>query len=132
MIAPRILAVDDDPSIIKLLEIKLKRSGYEVISAINGEEGYRRAVDERPDLVLLDIMMPKMDGYEVCKRLKDTLGDESPAIVMLSAKGQQSDLEKGFLVGADDYVVKPFDLKALVERINAVLIRTGKIRPTAE
>jgi DNA-binding response OmpR family regulator len=125
----RILAVDDDPSIIKLLEIKLKRSGYEVISAVNGEEGYLRAVEERPDLVLLDIMMPKMNGYEVCERLKKTLGSESPAVVMLSAKGQQSDMEKGFQVGADDYVVKPFDLKALVDRINAVLIRTGKNRP---
>lgn len=125
----RILAVDDDPSIIKLLEIKLKRSGYEVISAVNGEEGYARTVEERPDLVLLDIMMPKMNGYEVCERLKKTLGAESPAIVMLSAKGQQADMEKGFLAGADDYVVKPFDLKALVERINAVLIRTGKLRP---
>ncbi|MBU0490696.1 MAG: response regulator [Chloroflexi bacterium] len=123
----RILAVDDDPSIIKLLEIKLKRSGYEVISAINGEEGYKRALEERPDLVLLDIMMPKMNGYEVCERLKSTMGKDSPAIVMLSAKGQQSDMEKGFQMGADDYVVKPFDLKALVERINAVLIRTGKI-----
>jgi len=123
----RILAVDDDPSIIKLLEIKLKRSGYEVTSALDGAEGYRRAVEERPDLVLLDIMMPKMDGYEVCKRLKETLGGDSPAIVMLSARGQQSDMEKGFAVGADDYVVKPFDLKALVDRINAVLIRTGKI-----
>jgi two-component system alkaline phosphatase synthesis response regulator PhoP len=122
----RILAVDDDPSIIKLLEIKLKRSGYEVISAVNGQEGYDRAVEERPDLVLLDIMMPKMDGYEVCALLKQTLGAESPAIVMLSAKGQQSDMKKGFEVGADDYVVKPFDLKALVDRINAVLIRTGK------
>ena len=123
----RILAVDDDPSIIKLLEIKLKRSGYEVISAVNGEEGYLRAVEERPDLVLLDIMMPKMNGYEVCERLKKTLGGESPAIVMLSAKGQQADMEKGFQMGADDYVVKPFDLKALVDRINAVLIRTKKI-----
>ncbi len=127
----RILAVDDDPSIIKLLEIKLKRSGYEVTSAVNGEDGYRRAVEERPDLVLLDIMMPKMDGYEVCERLKKTLGPESPAIVMLSARGQQSDLEKGFEVGADDYVIKPFDLKALVDRINAVLIRTGKRRAVA-
>ncbi len=127
----RILAVDDDPSIIKLLEIKLKRSGYEVTSAVNGEEGYRRAVEERPDLVLLDIMMPKMDGYEVCERLKKTLGAESPAIVMLSARGQQSDLERGFEVGADDYVIKPFDLKALVDRINTVLIRTGKRRSAA-
>ena len=127
MVPKKILAVDDDPSIIKLLEIKLKRSGYEVISAVNGEEGYLRAVEERPDLVLLDIMMPKMNGYEVCERLKKTLGAESPAVVMLSAKGQQSDMEKGFQVGADDYVVKPFDLKALVDRINAVLIRTRKL-----
>jgi DNA-binding response OmpR family regulator len=116
-----ILVVDDEVSIIRFVSARLRKEGYEIITASNGEEALLRAEEENPTLVLLDIMMPKMDGFEVCRRLREW--SEVP-IIMLSAKGEESDKVKCLDLGADDYVTKPFGGEELLARVRAVLRRT--------
>ncbi len=115
-----ILVVDDEVSIIRFVSARLRKEGYEIITASNGEEALLRAEEENPTLVLLDIMMPKMDGFEVCRRLREW--SEVP-IIMLSAKGEESDKVKCLDLGADDYVTKPFGGEELLARVRAVLRR---------
>ncbi len=115
-----ILVVDDEVSIIRFVSAHLRKEGYEIITASNGEEALLRAEEENPTLVLLDIMMPKMDGFEVCRRLREW--SEVP-IIMLSAKGEESDKVKCLDLGADDYVTKPFGGEELLARVRAVLRR---------
>ncbi len=115
-----ILVVDDEVSIIRFVSARLRKEGYETIAASNGEEALLRAEEENPTLVLLDIMMPKMDGFEVCRRLREW--SEVP-IIMLSAKGEESDKVKCLDLGADDYVTKPFGGEELLARVRAVLRR---------
>ena len=115
-----ILVVDDEVSIIRFVSARLRKEGYEIITASNGEEALLRAEEENPTLVLLDIMMPKMDGFEVCRRLREW--SEVP-IIMLSAKGEESDKVKSLDLGADDYVTKPFGGEELLARVRAVLRR---------
>ena len=115
-----ILVVDDEVSIIRFVSARLRKEGYEIITASNGEEALLRAEEENPTLVLLDIMMPKMDGFEVCRRLREW--SEVP-IIMLSAKGEESDKVKCLNLGADDYVTKPFGGEELLARVRAVLRR---------
>ncbi len=119
----RILIIEDDKDMLKGLKFNLEAKGYAVSSAPNGEIGFRKAVDEKPDLVLLDIMLPGRNGFDVCRDLKKSL----PAlpIVMLTARGQESDIVSGLDLGADDYVTKPFGVFELLARIHAVLRRTG-------
>lgn len=119
--ARRILVVEDDLSILSGLSINLKFDGYDVLQAQDGRLGLQRAVDERPDLVILDVMLPQMNGYEVLKELRRR-GSDVP-VVMLSAKGMEPDKILGLDLGADDYVVKPFGLQELLARIKAVLRR---------
>ncbi len=117
----KILVVDDEIYIVHILDFSLGMEGYEVLTALDGEQALEKARTEHPDLIVLDIMMPKLDGYETCKMLK---GDESTRgipVILLSAKGRNVDQKIGFEVGADDYITKPFSPRKLVERINALL-----------
>lgn len=119
----KILIVDDEQSIRTLLEYNLKQEQYETISAADGEEAVHKTESEQPDLILLDLMLPKMDGIDVCKTLRQR-GIETP-IIMLTAKGDELDKVLGLEIGADDYMTKPFSPREVVARVKAVLRRTG-------
>jgi len=124
-----ILAVDDDEKILNLISIHLTRSGYAVSKATNGLEALEAIEDELPDLAVVDVMMPKMDGYELTKKLREM---DIP-VLLLTAKGELEDKEKGFMAGSDDYVVKPFEPKELLFRIQAILRRYDKsVAPVIE
>jgi len=123
--AIKVLAVDDEQDILRLVEIKLKKAGFQVVTAQDGEEGMRKALTDRPDVVLLDVMMPKMDGYTAARRIKSEV-KPAPIVLMLTARGQEADMLRGIKEGADDYVVKPFAPRELIARINVALIKAGK------
>ena len=114
----KILAIDDDQNIRRLLSFNLSAANHEVIVAVNGKEGLAKAVAEKPDLILLDIMMPVMNGYEACEKLKATEETKNTPVFILSAKSQMMDLDDAFDVGADDYITKPFDIEKLEYSIN--------------
>lgn len=122
MTAEKILVVDDDVNICELLRLYLEKDGYSVIIVNDGMEAISAFQDSKPDLVLLDIMLPKLDGWQVCREIRKT--SDTP-IIMLTAKGETFDKVLGLELGADDYVVKPFDAKEVVARVKAVLRRTG-------
>jgi len=113
--------VDDEIYIVHILDFSLGMEGYEVLTALDGEQALEKARAEKPDLIVLDIMMPKLDGYETCKRLKADPEVKDVPVILLSAKGRNVDQKVGFEVGADDYITKPFSPRKLVERINAIL-----------
>lgn len=119
----RILIVEDEKDIIKMLEYNLQKEKYKTASAADGHEALDYVRKEKPDLVLLDLMLPKMDGLEVCKELKKDEGTASIPIIMLTAKAQESEKIVGLELGADDYVTKPFSPRELLSRIKAVLRR---------
>lgn len=117
----KILAVDDEVYILHILDFSLEAEGFEVITASNGELCVERARQERPDLIVLDIMMPVLDGYETCRRLKaDPLTKDIP-VILLTAKGRDVDKRLGFEVGASEYIVKPFSPSRLIERIYEII-----------
>ena len=118
--ADKILVIDDDPNVAELIKLILKPRGLLIYHAINGQEGLKKAYELQPDLIILDVMMPEYDGYEVCARLRE-LSDVP--IVMLTAKSQSSDVTRGFTVGATDYVKKPFSNDELISRIESLLRR---------
>ena len=120
----RVLIVEDEPDIRALVVHHLKREGYQVSAASSGEEALRQVQAAPPDLVLLDLMMPAMDGLEVCRRLRQDPATAMLPIVMLTAKGDEVDRVIGLEIGADDYVVKPFSPKELLARVRAVLRRS--------
>ncbi|MEM7200419.1 MAG: response regulator transcription factor [Planctomycetota bacterium] len=129
-----ILVIEDDRDIRELIEYNLSREGYRIKVASNGEDGLRRAKRDAPDLVVLDLMLPGMDGIEVCRRLKQDPVTRGIAVVMVTAKSEESDIVLGLGVGADDYVPKPFSPRTLLARVEAVL-RRGPLkddRGTAE
>ncbi len=117
----KVLVVDDEVYIVHILEFTLREEGYEVVSAVDGEEALEVLEAERPDLVVLDVMMPKLDGYETCKRLRAIEAFKETPVILLSAKGRLVDQRMGMDVGADEYVTKPFSPRKLVERINGLL-----------
>ena len=117
----RILVVDDEIYIVHILEFTLTMEGYEVITAADGEEALRKVETDRPDLVVLDIMMPRMDGYEVCRRLREDAETRELPVILLSARGRPIDREAGIEVGANDYIVKPFSPRRLLEKIRDLL-----------
>lgn len=119
----KILIADDDRNICELLRIYLEKEGFAVVLAGNGEEAISKFDEEEPDILLLDVMMPKLDGWQVCRELRKK--SECP-IIMITAKGETFDKVLGLELGADDYVVKPFEPKEIVARVKAVLRRTGK------
>jgi two-component system, OmpR family, alkaline phosphatase synthesis response regulator PhoP len=116
-----ILVIDDEPYILRSLSYLLQREGYTVETATNGAEGLQRVRSLRPPLVFLDIMMPRMNGYEVCEQVKQEPSLENTYVIMLSAKGQQIDRERGLLGGADEYMTKPFSPHEVVQRVQTIL-----------
>src|SRR5699024_9249647 len=120
MAATKILIADDDKNICELLRLYLAKEGYETILAYDGEQAIQAAEKEKPDMILLDVMMPGKDGWEVCREVRK-MGNTP--VIMLTAKGETYDKILGLELGADDYVVKPFDTKEVVARIKAVLRR---------
>ena len=119
----KILVADDDGNIVELLRLYLEKEDFTVITASDGEEALSKFVPEAPDILLLDVMMPKLDGWQVLREIRKK---SNAPIIMLTAKGETFDKVLGLELGADDYVVKPFDAKEIVARIKAVLRRTGK------
>ncbi|WP_100444023.1 response regulator transcription factor [Glycomyces xiaoerkulensis] len=119
---PQVLVVDDDPALADVVARYLRRDGFEVDYASDGAEGLRRALSDKPDLVVLDLMMPGMDGFEVCRRLREAT---SIPVVMLTALGEENDRIAGLDLGADDYVTKPFSPRELAARVRAVLRRVA-------
>lgn len=119
----KILIVDDETNICELLRLYIEKEGYTAVTAHDGETAVSLAQSENPDLVLLDIMLPKLDGWQVCREIRKT--SETP-IIMITAKGEVFDKVLGLELGADDYITKPFDMKEVVARVKAVLRRTGR------
>jgi DNA-binding response OmpR family regulator len=117
----KVLLVDDDPVILKLLQVNFEMEGYTVMTAADGVEGLEKARSEHPDIVLLDIMMPRMDGLQVTQALKGDDATKEIPIILLSAKAQASDIQAGKDMGADDYLTKPFDPLELLERVGDLL-----------
>ena len=127
MMAQTILAVDDDVDILDVLDMSLDADGFNVITAGDGLEALEKAESDLPDLILLDLMMPKMDGFEVIDRLRANSQTRAIPVIMLTARTQINEKLQGLDAGADDYITKPFDLKELTARIRAVL---GRTQPT--
>jgi len=121
--AKRILIADDEPNIVISLEFLMKREGFEVLIANDGEEAVQRIRADRPDLVLLDVMMPRKSGFEVCQEIKSDPALADIRILMLTAKGRDTEVAKGLALGADAYMTKPFATKELVERVRELLER---------
>ena len=117
----RVLICDDDPVILRLLQVNLELEGFDVLLGHNGEEAVEIARDQHPDLIILDIMMPRMDGYQACEKLKSLDETRDIPIVFLSAKAQQSDIEKGKAFGVADYLTKPFDPNDLIDVLDRLL-----------
>lgn len=118
--ARKVLIVDDERNIVNIIAFNLKKEGYEVVTASDGEEGLKAVFENDPDIILLDIMMPKMDGYEVCKKVREKL--DTP-IIMLTARAEEVDKVLGLELGADDYVTKPFGIREMMARVKANLRR---------
>jgi two-component system phosphate regulon response regulator PhoB len=118
-----VLIIEDEPDILELLEYNLSREGLRVITAASGESGLRQAASEQPALVLLDLMLPGISGFEVYRRLKQRHGGAEIPVIMLTAKGEETDIVAGLGIGADDYITKPFSIRELVARVHAVLRR---------
>jgi DNA-binding response OmpR family regulator len=117
----KVLVVDDEVNITQILEFSIGAEGFDVMTAQNGEEAIEKARREQPDLIILDIMMPKIDGYEACRILKANPLTKNIPVVLLTAKGRDIDKRLGMEVGATDYIVKPFSPNKLIERINQLL-----------
>jgi DNA-binding response OmpR family regulator len=121
--APLVLVADDDEDILGLVSFRLERSGYEVAAAKDGEEALRLARELSPALVVLDVMMPRLDGYEVTRRLREDEATRGIPVILLTALAQEADVARGFESGADDYLRKPFSPQELAARVQAVLGR---------
>ena len=121
--AKKILVVDDEPNIVDILRFNLQREGYEVLAAYDGQEGLDKARSEGPDLILLDVMLPEKDGFQVCEELRKT--DRLTPIIMLTAREEERDRVMGLELGADDYVVKPFSVRELLARVRTNIRRTA-------
>ncbi len=122
----KVLIVDDEPNIVTALEFLLRRSGYDVRLATNGAEALQQVDAYRPDVVLLDVMMPVKSGYEVCQRMRERPDLANVRIVMLSAKGSEAEVNKGLSLGADLYITKPFSTQELVATIDRLFAPDGK------
>ncbi len=126
----RILVVEDEPAILRGLADNLKREMYEVLTAADGETGYRLVKEKKPDLLILDLMLPKLSGYEICRQMR-AAGMTTP-ILMLTARGEETDRVLGLDLGADDYVTKPFSVRELLARVRALLRRAQPPKPALD
>ena len=120
---PLVLVADDDPDILSLIALRLERSGYDVLAAEDGRQALTTALERVPDVAVLDVTMPKLDGYEVTKLLRDDARTRHMPVILLTARVQESDIARGIEAGADDYVTKPFSTQELRDRVQAVLGR---------
>ena len=125
MPASVVLVVEDDPTILQLLEVNFEMEGFVVLTAEDGEQGLAVARQSKPDVVVTDVMMPKMSGIELVQALKADAATEAVPVLLLSAKAQDADVRAGLDAGADDYVTKPFEPHDLIDRVNSVLLRSG-------
>ncbi|MCB1615343.1 MAG: response regulator [Pseudomonadales bacterium] len=123
MAVKKVAVIEDEPDILDILVYNLGREGFDVVSAENGEEGLALVRQKKPDIVLLDLMLPGIDGLEICRRLKTEAPTSSIPVILVTAKGEESDVVLGLGLGADDYVIKPFSPRELVARVKAVLRR---------
>ncbi len=119
----KILIVDDEKTIVDILKFNLEKEGFRTVEAYDGEDGLAKALSEQPDLILLDLMLPKMDGFEVCRKVREKM---STPILMLTAREEEVDKVLGLELGADDYITKPFSVREVMARIRANLRRTGQ------
>lgn len=126
MAGEKILVIDDELNIVELLKYNLVLGGYKVLYSLNGKEGLNLAVENKPDLILLDVMLPEMDGFDVCKEMKKNKEIENIPIIMLTAKADEFDKILGLELGADDYITKPFSVRELLARVKVVLRRNIK------
>ena len=117
----KILVIDDEPNIVQTLQDRLEMNDYEVVTADNGVEGLKKAMQERPDVILLDVIMPIMDGHEMLEVLRKQPGGNFSSVIMLTARSQTQDIARANACGIDDYIVKPFDLSELLEKIEVVV-----------
>lgn len=117
------MIIEDEPDIVRMLEYNLKKEGFRIVCASGGEEALRRAERERPDIILLDLMLPEIDGLEVCRRLRQSPETSGIPVIMLTAKSRETDKIVGLELGADDYITKPFSVAELIARVKAVLRR---------
>lgn len=122
----RILIAEDEPDIRELVAFTLRFAGHEVIPTSNGEEAYEKAQEIIPDLIMMDVRMPKMTGYDACRAMKQTPAIKDIPVVFLSAKGQDSEIQVGLEAGAEEYLLKPFAPDQLVERVKIILAKFGK------
>jgi DNA-binding response OmpR family regulator len=123
---PKILIAEDEPDIRELVTFMLRFAGYEVVAASNGEDAVRTAAREIPDLVIMDVRMPRMTGYDACRLMKANPDLRHVPVVFLSAKGQESEIQTGIDAGADEYLLKPFSPAELTNRVRGILSRYGK------
>jgi len=124
----RVVVIDDEADILQLIRMKLSKEGFNVSTASNGDEGIEKVLREKPDVIIVDILMPGKDGYELVSEVKAKLREESPVIIMLTSKTEDADMVKGLSMGADDYITKPFSPRELIERINVALIKGIKAK----
>jgi two-component system alkaline phosphatase synthesis response regulator PhoP len=117
----RILVAEDESHILLLIQRKLESAGYVVHTASDGNDALKLALQEKHDLLLLDVMLPGREGLDICREVKAALGDEAPPVILMSARGQQLDVEAGRKAGADDYIIKPFSPRQLLEHVEAAL-----------
>jgi DNA-binding response OmpR family regulator len=125
----QVLVIEDDPNTANLVAVYLEKEGFHALQAHDGEKGLALAVKHRPDLVILDLMLPRMDGWEVCRRLRQS---SDVPLIMLTARGEEIDRVSGLTLGADDYVVKPFSPRELVARVKAILRRSTPTAPASD
>ncbi len=123
--ANKILVVDDEPNVVLSLEFLMKQAGFQVRTASDGEAALAAVTADTPDLVLLDVMMPRKNGYEVCQAIRANPDWKAVRIIMLTAKGREVEREKGLALGADDYITKPFSTQEVVERVRELLAEAG-------
>lgn len=128
----KILVVEDDPATLRLVDYTLRHEGYQVLTASNGLEGIRKAHNEAPDLIILDVMLPGMDGFEICHSLRSEPDTAQLPILMFSAKAQEIDKDTGLKVGADDYLAKPADPSEIVSRVGKLLAQKKQSAPARE
>ena len=117
----KVLIADDEPNIVVSLEFLMKQRGYDVMAVANGEDALRAVGEFGPDLILLDVMMPRMNGYDVCQKVRENPAWQHIRIIMLSAKGRDVEMKKGIAVGADAYITKPFSTKDLIAKVGEML-----------
>ena len=127
MDSKKILIVEDEFDILKLIEFNLKKEGFDVIAVSDGESAIKEVRSNKPDLILLDLMLPGIQGLDVCRIIKSNQETKETPIIMVTAMGQEEDIVKGLETGADDYITKPFSIKVLIDRVNAFLKRSIEV-----